>query len=143
MQLNSFEALHWAARQQSEGQRFLLVFVRKALPEDANRAQTERFEAGMGGALVPVMYADKALHEVDDFASLVAEAERSGKILGKGQGADWDMVIVGCLGGYGEREPSSKEAEQPLKDLVRCIRSGGSLMHLIGFDRDGISVNFQ
>lgn len=143
MMLDSFAGLLTAARQQPEGQRLLMVFVRKVLHEGANPAQQARFAAGLGGALVPVLYVDKGVTEVADFAALVAEAEHTGRLLGKGEPDDWDMVIVGCLGGYGAREPTSTEAEVALNNLLRTIRTGGSLMHLAAFDRDGDPVRFQ
>lgn len=143
-EIDSFDALVQAARMQPEGQRFLMVFVKTILPEAVNQAQVARFEAGMGGALVPVMYVDKGRYEVTDFDSLAAEAGQSGKTLGKHDvSSEWDMVIVGCLGGYGGREPTSAEAEQPLQNLLHAIRAGRSLMHLAAFDRKGHPVSFQ
>ncbi len=142
MLLDSFDALLQAANEQPEGQRFLLVFVRIDLPGGANPTQVDRFKQGMGGALVPVLYADKGCAEIENFESLVAEAEQTGEHLGKGMDTHWDMVIVGCLGGYGAREPTSLEAQLPLDDMVRTIRRGGSLMHLAAFDRDGTPVQF-
>lgn len=143
MMLGSFEDLLQAAREQPEGQRLLLVFVKTTLPDGVNQAQKDRYEQGRGGALVPVMYADKELHEIVDFRSLVAEAQRTGQHLGQGLGHDWDMVIVGCLGGCGERAPTSIEAQLPLDEMLRVIRFGGSLTHLVGFDRDGTPIQFQ
>lgn len=144
MMLESFEGLLQAAREQPEGQRFLFVFVRKTLPDGANAAQIQGFEAGHGGALVPVMYVDKGLGELSDFNALVEEAHGTGETLGKdGVDSGWDMMIVGCLGGYGEREPTPEEAEKPLNDLLRTIRTGGSLMHLVAFDREGHPVSFH
>ncbi|HET7268654.1 MAG TPA: ribonucleotide reductase subunit alpha [Oleiagrimonas sp.] len=143
-ELDSFDALVQAARMQPEGQRFLMVFVKTELPSAVNGAQVARFEAGMGGALVPVMYVDKGRYEVNGFDALVAEAEQTGKTLGKDNlSSEWDMVIVGCLGGYGGREPTAADAEQPLQNLLQAIRAGRSLMHLAAFDRNGDPVRFQ
>lgn len=143
-ELDSFDALVQAARMQPEGQRLLMVFVKSVLPDAVNGAQATRFAAGMGGALVPVMYVDKGRYEVNDFESLVDEAGHTGKTLGKnGPSSDWDMLIVGCLGGYGTREPTTAEAEQPLQNLLHAIRTGRSLMHLAAFDRKGIPIRFQ
>jgi hypothetical protein len=143
MMLDSFDGLLQAAREQPEGQRFLLVFVKTALPGGLNQAQIDRFHQGQGGALVPVMYADKGVDEIESFEDLVAESEKTGTHLGKGMDADWDMVIVGCLGGYGARVPTSMEAQLPLDDLLRTIRHGGALTHLVGFDRQGTPIQFQ
>lgn len=144
MTLGSFEELVEAARAQPEGQRFLFVFVKAELPGGSSQAETARFEAGRGGALVPVMYADKGRYEVTDFRSLVAEAEHTGETLGQGEmESDWDIVIVGCLGGFGEREPGATETEQALNELRAAIRTGRSLAAFAAFDRDGTPVNFQ
>lgn len=141
--IDSFDALLQAARSQPEGQRFLLVFVRTELPGGSNPEQVKRFEGGRGGSLMPVMYTDKGCGEITSFTALVAEAEGTGKHLGKNLDAHWDMVIVGCLGGYGAREPTALEAQLPLDEMLRTIRRGGSLMHLAAFDRQGEPVYFQ
>lgn len=142
--LDSFDALLKAAREQPEGQRLLLVFVRVRLPDGVNQAQKDRHAQGAGGALEPVMYADKGVDEVSSFDDLVAQAEATGKHLGKDSvDATWDMVIVGCLGGYGARIPSEIEAQAPLDDMLRAIRHGNSLTHLVGFMHDGSPVQFQ
>ncbi|MDN5863664.1 MAG: ribonucleotide reductase subunit alpha [Gammaproteobacteria bacterium] len=142
--LDSFEALVEAARAQPEGQRFLFVFLKAELPGGSSDAQAERFEAGEGGALVPVMYADKGRYEVSDFNSLVAEAQHTAETLGQDDmdGA-WDIVIVGCLGGFGEREPGALETEQALDELRAAIRTGRSLARFAAFDRDGTPVRFH
>lgn len=143
-EIDSFDALLTAARSQPEGQRFLLVFVRTELPDDANPEQEKRYNEGHGGALVPVLYTDKGCSEITDFASLVKEAEATGDHLsGKEADERWDIVIVGCLGGYGAREPTEWEAQVPLDEMLRSIRRGNSLMHLAAFDRDGGPVYFQ
>lgn len=143
MVIDSFEALLAAARQQPDGQRLLLVFVRKVLSDAATPEQKAGFEAGAGGALVPVLYVDKSLGELSDFASLVAEAERTREVLGAGADRDWDMVLVGALGSRTKREPTSEEAKAPLGDILRALRNGGSLRHLAGFDRHGHPVRFD
>lgn len=143
MMLDSFDALLQAAHAQPEGQRLLLVFVKVALPDGVNQAQRDRYERGEGGALVPVMYADKGLDEIENFRSLMVEAENTARHLGTGEDRDWDLVVVGCLGGFGEREPTSAEAQSPLDEMLRIIRFGGSLAHLVGFDREGTPVSFR
>ncbi len=143
MTINSFDDLLEAARNQPEGQRFLLVFVRAELPGGSNPEQVKRFEGGLGGCLVPVLYTDKGCNEITSFAELVAEAEQTGNHLGKDMNTHWDMVVVGCLGGYGAREPTALEAQLPLDDMLHTIRRGGSLMHLAAFDRNGDPVFFK
>ncbi len=142
--LDSFDALLKAAREQPEGQRLLLVFVRVQLPGGVNQAQKDRYARGAGGALEPVMYADKGVDEISSFEDLVEQAEATGKHLGKDtMDANWDMVIVGCLGGYGARVPTEMEAQGPLDDMLRAIRQGKALTHLVGFMHDGSPVQFQ
>lgn len=143
MMLDSFDALLQAAREEPEPQRFLLVFVKTALPDDADEAQVTRFEAGQGGGLVPVMYVDKGENELADFTGLAAEAQQASKTWGEHMAADWDMVLVGCMAGLGGREPTSADAEEPLKHIVRTIHAGGSLNHLAAFDRRGNPVRFE
>lgn len=141
--LASFEELVRAAREQPMPQRLLLVFVKAVLPADASPDQATRFRSRQGGALVPVMYADKGAHELVDFRSLVAEASHTVAALGRGVEADWDLVVVGCLGGHGGEEPAPREVEAALGDLLRAIRTGRPLGHLIAFDRQGEPVRFE
>src|SRR5699024_7628349 len=141
--LDSFDALLQAAHEQPEPQRLLLVFVKTVLPEDADEAQSRRFESGQGGGLVPVMYVDKDEDEIEDFAGLLQEAEATGAHWGQHMTATWDMVIVGCLGGLADRKPTAEDAEEPLTQIIRTIHYGGSLAHLAAFDRQGHPVRFE
>ena len=50
-----FDQLLLAAAAQPEPQRLLFVFATAELPEDATPAQRERFAAGGGGTLSPVV----------------------------------------------------------------------------------------
>lgn len=142
-ELDSFDALLRAAREQPEQQRLLLVFVRTVLPEDADDRETERFESGLGGGLVPVMYVDKGADEIRDFAGLIEESEEASNAWGKHMTEDWDKVLVGCLGGRYGMEPTSEDAREPLKGIIRTIHRGGSLQHLAAFDRQGHPVRFE
>src|SRR5437763_15902630 len=54
--ISSFDDLLRVARQQAEPQRLLFVFVGAELPEDSTSEQRQRFAAGAGGALVPLMW---------------------------------------------------------------------------------------
>lgn len=141
--LDSFDALLQAAREQPEPQRLLLVFVKAVLPEEADESQSRRFESGQGGGLVPVMYVDKAEDEIHDFAGLLKEAAATSAHWGKHMTESWDMVIVGCLSGLGDRKPTAQDAEEPLKHIIRTLHAGGSLGHLAAFDRQGNPVRFE
>lgn len=141
--LASFDDLIRAAREQPVWQHFLLVFVRAVLPGDARSDQVAHFESKQGGALVPVMYVDKNERELVDFAGLVAEARHVADTLGNGVDADWDLVVVGCLDGREDADPAENEVEGALHHLVRAIRTGQSLSHLVAFDRNGKPVRFE
>lgn len=134
MAIDSFDALLEAARSQPEPQRLLMVFARTVLPEDADEDQRKRFNAGQGGGLVPVMYVDKTADELEDFAELVSESELMSD--------DWQIVLVGCMDGRNGRPPSSEQAQEALRNIVRTIHAGGDLAHLAAFDREGWPVRF-
>ncbi len=133
--IDSFEALLKAAREQPVPQRFLFVFVKTVLPKDANEGEAERYQSGLGGGLTPVMYVDKAQDELTDFASLVDESRNMSE--------NWDIVLAACLSGRNGRAPSSGEAEEPLKNMIRMIHTGGKLDQFASFDRYGTPVFFE
>jgi len=56
MDINTFDDLLRAARQQPDPQRLLLVFAGASLSPDASTAQRAAFEAGVGGELAPLMW---------------------------------------------------------------------------------------
>ena len=142
--IESFEDLVRIARAQKERQRFLFVFLRAELPDDAHADQEARFAAKQGGALAPVMYADKGVHEIRDFNTLAAEAQRTIDHLGQGQGVDtdWDIVLVGILAGGTMREPDEDAVDAALQGMLQTVRQGRSLAHLAAFDRTGAPVSF-
>lgn len=141
--LESFDDLLRAAREQPVRQRFLLVFVKAVLPGGANTDQVARFHARHGGALVPVMYADKGEYELTDFEDLLAEARHTAETLGNGVDTEWDLVIVGCLDGHAVDEPLPQEVDAAFHDLLQALRLGKSLGHLVAFDREGHPVRFE
>jgi hypothetical protein len=91
MRISSFDDLLRAARQQAEPQRLLFVFMGAELPEDSTPDQRQRFAAGSGGALVPLMCVDKTPDELTTFAALAEESRTSGP--------GWTMVFVAGLAG--------------------------------------------
>lgn len=116
MDITHFNDLLSAAHQQPEPQRLLFVFVRASLPADATPEQRQRFAAGEGGALEPVMCADKSPDELNRFEDLVAEAAQFDQ--------PWQLVFVSSLAGQGGVAPSSADAETPLQSIVDSIKSG-------------------
>ncbi len=55
MEISTFSDLLSAARAQQEPQRLLFVFTAAELADDSTDEERGRFEAGEGGALVPIM----------------------------------------------------------------------------------------
>jgi hypothetical protein len=66
--ISHFQQLLQEAAAQTEPQRLLFVFAAAELPKGATLAQRERYLAGEGGALAPLMCVDKAPVELEDFA---------------------------------------------------------------------------
>lgn len=134
MNIESFDDLLQAARQQSQPQRLLFVFARIELPPDATAEQRARFEAGQGGALVPLMCVDKTPQELSGFAALVEESRQF-----ELPDAAWGMVFVAAMGGRDGQAPSSQDADQPLQRMVEDIKRGAIGAYL-PLDREGRPV---
>jgi hypothetical protein len=134
LSISSFDDLLRAARQRPEPQRLLFVFMSAELPEDSTPEQRERFAAGVGGTLVPLMCVDKASHELTTFAALAEESRASAP--------EWAMVFVACLAGQVGRAVTHDDAEAPLQRMVDAIKAG-SHGSFIPFDRDGQPVQFE
>ena len=131
MNISSFDDLLRAARRQAEPQRLLFVFAAAELPPDSTAEQRSRFAAGHGGALVPLMFVDKAPGELGTFAELVEESRRPG--------ADWAIVFVAALAGRGGRAPTNDEAEVSLQRMVEAVKAG-AIGSFIPFNRNGEPV---
>lgn len=131
MTLSSFDDLLQAARSQPEPQRLLFVFAGVELPDEPTAAQRQAFEAGQGGALVPLMCVDKSPDELASFSALVEEARQFPQ--------PWGIVLVAALSGRHGRAPTSEEAEAPLQRMVEAIKQG-QIGHYVLFDTQGDSV---
>ncbi len=134
MNIDSFEDLLSAARQQSEPQRLLFVFAGAELPADASAEQRAAFARGHGGALAPLMCADKAPEELSSFKSLVDESEQFGQ--------PWAIVFVAGMAGQRGVGPTSMQAEAPLQKMVEAIKAG-QIGAYVPFNRDGLPVNLR
>jgi hypothetical protein len=134
MNISSFDDLLRAAREQSEPQRLLFVFANAELPDDSTPEQRARFEAGQGGALTPLMSADKTPEELGSFAALVEESREFGR--------DWAIVFVASLSGRDGRAPTSEEADRSLHRMIESIKTG-SFGSFIPFDRQGQPMLFN
>jgi len=132
MDISSFDDLLQAARYQPLPQRLLFVFAGVELPDDATPEQRARFEAGEGGALVPMMCVDKSPQELDSFEVLVQEASQFGQ--------SWGMVFAAAVSGSPGEPPTSEEAEKALERMVESIKQG-DIGAYIPFDRRGQPVN--
>lgn len=128
MEIASFDDLLRAARLQPEPQRLLFVFAGAVLPEDATPGQRARFEAGRGGALVPLMSVDKDPGSLESFGSLAHEAGRFGR--------DWAVVFVAAMAGRNGQAPSARDADRSLERMIACIEAG-AIGGLMPFDRNG------
>jgi len=133
MDISSFEDLLHAAHSQPEPQRLLFVFAGAELPDDSTAEQRAQFQAGRGGALVPLMSVDKAPQELAGFESLVEESLEFA--------TDWAVVFVAGLGGRDGQAPSGDEADSALKRMIEAVKRGefGAFMP---FDRQGTPVLF-
>ncbi len=131
MNIENFNILLAVARSQPQAQRLLFVFVTTELPDDATPQQRAEFEAGEGGALVPLMCVDKALDELGTFEQLTLEANQLDD--------RWVMVFVAAMAGASDKAPSSADAASHLQSMVEAIKRG-ELGRYLAFDRQGNSM---
>lgn len=134
MNISGYDDLLSAAAQQAEPQRLLFVFASAELPVNCTEAQKAQYEAKRGGALAPVMCADKLPAELGSFDSLVEESRQ--------MGMNWDIVFVSSMSGRAGVAPSSKEADPFLERMVESIKSG-SFSKFLAFDRNAALVQFS
>lgn len=126
--ISNFDELLSVARQQAEPQRMLFVFAQSELPEEHDKMQAQRFKDGQGGSLNPIMYVDKTLDELSNFAALVQESQQMGK--------HWHIVFAAALAGQGGLLPSSAEVEATLNMMVKSVQQG-VISNFLAYDRDG------
>jgi len=130
--ISSYQDLVKASQNEHEPQRFLFVFCKAELPDDASAAERAAFQRGEGGALTPVICVDKTPVEAPDFTVLAEESRTTGQ--------DWDMVFVAAMSGRGGIEPSSDEAQQPMTMMVESIRMG-NVGNYLPLDQSGQAVS--
>jgi hypothetical protein len=128
MEIASYDDLLKAAEMQREAQRLLFVFTSAELPDGSSGVQKEKFLAGQGGALTPVMCVDKLPAELGTFSALLEESRETGM--------RWDIVFVAAMSGNAGIAPSSDEAEQPLMLMVEAIKNG-NIANFLPFNTDG------
>ena len=130
----SFDDLLQAARHQQQAQRLLLVFAGAELPEDSSAEQRAQFEAGTGGALVPLMCVDKSPDELASFSALKQESRQFE--------CPWQVLFASSLSGSAQAAPTSKATETALQTMVESIKQG-RLANMIAFDTQGQALSLD
>ncbi len=128
-----FDHLLQAAAAEPEPQRLLFVFATAQLPDDATPVQRQRFAAGDGGNLEPLMCVDKGSDECASFEQLVAESKTAGP--------PWDVVFAAGLSGRNGQAPSAQQVEHALETMVERVR-GGTVGSLLALDSSGQALDF-
>ena len=128
-----FDQLLQAAAAELQPQRLLFVFANAGLPDDATPVQRQRFAAGSGGNLTPLMCVDKSSAELAGFEQLVAESKTAGP--------PWDVVFAAGLAGRSGQPPSAQQVEQALEGMVERVRSG-TIGNLLALDSSGEPLHF-
>ena len=131
-----FDQLLRSAAAQPEPQRLLFVFATAELPEDATLAERERFAAGGGGTLSPVVCVDKGLDDLSSFEALVTESRESG-----GSGSAWQVVFAAGLSGRNGQRPSAEQVDRALQAMVERVR-GGMIESFLALDPAGETLQF-
>ena len=131
----NYDTLLMVGREQKEPQRFLFAFLKASLPKDHEGDEEQRFQAGKGGILQPIMCVDKALDDLTNFADLVKESENMEQ--------EWQMVLIACLSGVGDSMPPATEIDLQLKMMVQMVENGGDLSRYLAFDKEGDLVQFS
>lgn len=130
MEISSFDDLLHMAMSQDELQRLLLVFCKAEMPEDATPQQKAEFEAGEGGALIPVASVDKFPEALGSFAALSAEAAE--------HGLQWDVLFVAAMGRADAEGPEHvAQVDQTLEAMVAAVKAG-EVGSFVPFDVSGV-----
>lgn len=129
-----FDQLLEAATSQPEPQRLLFVFATAELPDNPTEAQRQRFLAGQGGALSPLMCVDKAPEELTSFAALKEESRQAGP--------EWGVVFVAALSGRNGRPPPKADIDGALQAMVDAVRVGGA-GRFAAYGPDGEPLQFM
>jgi len=129
-----FDQLLKTAASQPEPHQLLFVFAASELPDEATAAQRERFLAGAGGALAPLMCVDKAPTDLADFSALAEEARRAGP--------PWQIVFAAALAGQDGKPPTTAQIEVALQSMVDSVMAGG-VGRFAAFDTQGDPVLFN
>lgn len=126
--ISDFEDLLNMAHAMDEPQRLLLLLA-KTEPQPGNGGETQT------GTLTPVICVDKSPEELQDFQSLVAEADQVTP--------HWDLVLITSLSGSGGSPPTSEQAEPHLDKMTHDVLNGQDLSRYVVFDRNENPVFIQ
>jgi len=132
-EVSHFDRLLQAAAAQPEPQRLLFVFAAAGVPEDATASQRQRFAAGAGGTLTPLMCVDKAPAELSGFDALNAESRKAGP--------PWQVAFAAELAGHDGQPPGAAQVEQALQARVERVR-GDTIDGLPAIDPSGAPLSF-
>lgn len=128
-----FDRLLQAAAGQPEPQRLLFVFAAADSPHDATPVQRQRFTAGSGGALAPLMCVDKGPDDRSDFESLVAQSRQGGP--------SWQVAFAAGLAGRDARPRGPEQVDRALQAMVERVRDG-RIDGLRALDSSGEPLHF-
>ena len=123
-----------AAAAQREPQRLLFVFAAAELPDDATPQQRQRYLAGSGGSLAPLMCVDKAPEELAGFEALVAESREAGP--------PWQVMFAAGLSGRDGCPPTTEQVDHALQTMVERVR-GGMVDGLLALDPAGEALHLH
>ena len=133
-QSSHFQQLLREAADQPERQRLLFVFVGAELPDHPTEEQRERFLAGGGGALAPLMCVDKAPDDLADFEALVTESRLAGP--------PWQLVFAAGLSGFDGRPPTQSQIDPALEKMVNAVRLG-AVGQFAAYSADGEPIQIR
>ena len=133
--ITDYNSLLAVARQQTQPQHFLFVFLKKSLPHDHKGDEESRYKPGVGGELAPVMTLNKPLTILTSFEDLVSESKQ--------QNRQWDMVLVAVLEGKNGIMPTDEQAVEQLEVMMKTVETGGNLAKYMAFDREGTPLLFK
>ena len=107
--------------EQPEKQRLLFLFA----ATEQSRKSRKRDDGN--GTITPTMVVDKLPEELNDFASLVAEADSINR--------DWDFMFIAGLSGDQQTPPTTEEAEPYLNNMTNDVVTGHNIHRYVVLDR--------
>lgn len=131
MNIHTFDDLIRVACSEPMPQRLLLVFAQAELPDDSTPEQRQRFEAGEGGTLAPIMCVDKAALELTSFQNLANEAAQLG--------VKWQIMFAAAMQCAAGQLGADASVQQALERMVAQVKAG-QIQAYVPFDCHGEAV---